>query len=60
MMVGSHPQKFKVLAERAEMPEDRQASGKGDFTFAEWSWETLLKPHLRPARSSERAVRASV
>jgi hypothetical protein len=47
MMVGSHPERFKELADRAEMPEDRQVSCKGDFTFAAWSWEALLKPHLR-------------
>ena len=48
MMVGSHPEKFRELADSAQMPEDRQASCKTDFSFAAWSWETLLKPHLRP------------
>lgn len=47
MMVGSHPEKFTELADRAKMPEDRQQSCKGDFIFAQWSWETVLKPHLR-------------
>jgi Putative metallopeptidase len=56
MMVGSHPEKFKELAGRAEMPEDRQASCKGDFTFAEWSWETLLKPHLRASDAPKQKI----
>jgi Putative metallopeptidase len=47
MMVGSHPEKFKVLADRAQMAKERQASCKSDFTFAAWSWDTLLAPHLR-------------
>jgi Putative metallopeptidase len=47
MMVGSHPEKFRELADRARMPKDRQASCRSDFTFAAWSWETLLKPHQR-------------
>jgi hypothetical protein len=47
MMVGSHPERFKYLAERAQMPEERQASCKSDFGFADWSWESALKPYLR-------------
>jgi hypothetical protein len=47
MMVGSHPEKFRELAHAAQMPKDRQASCRSDFTFAAWSWETLLKPHRR-------------
>jgi hypothetical protein len=46
-MVGSDPQKFKDLAEITELPEERQESCKVDFSTATWSWETLLKPHLR-------------
>jgi hypothetical protein len=47
LMVGSNPEKFNELAEITELPEERQASCKGDFGTATWSWETLLKPHLR-------------
>jgi hypothetical protein len=47
LMVGSNPEKFKELADIAKLPEERQQSCKGDFTFMAWSWETLLKPHLR-------------
>jgi hypothetical protein len=47
LMVGSDPDKFSALAHQVEMPEDRQASCAGDYSNASWSWETVLKPHLR-------------
>jgi hypothetical protein len=47
LMVGSDPEKFKSLADETKLPEDRQASCQGDFSNASWSWETVLKPHLR-------------
>jgi putative metallopeptidase DUF4344 len=47
LMVGSDPIKFKELAELTELPDERQESCKGDFSTVEWSWGTLLKPHLR-------------
>jgi Putative metallopeptidase len=47
MMVGSHPEKFTKLAEKAKMPEERQHSCKQDYSFAEWAWETMLNPHQR-------------
>jgi Putative metallopeptidase len=56
MMVGSHPEKFAELADRAEMPEDRQQSCKLDFTFTEWSWDTLLKPHLRAPEQPKQKI----
>jgi Putative metallopeptidase len=59
MMVGSHPEKFRELADRAQMPEDRQASCRSDFTFAAWSWETLLKPHLRPLDQPKQKIELS-
>jgi hypothetical protein len=56
MMVGSHPEKFKELAERAQMPDDRQQECKGDFDFAGWSWETMLKPHLRAPNQPKQKI----
>ena len=47
LMVGSHPEKYAALAEKAKMPDDRQQSCKLDYTFAEWAWETMLNPHVR-------------
>jgi Putative metallopeptidase len=49
LMVGSDPDKFAEAAEKAEMPEDRQASCQGDYSNASWSWNTVLKPHRRAA-----------
>jgi hypothetical protein len=52
LMVGSEPDKFKDLAEKIDMPEDRQSSCQGDYSNASWSWETVMKPHRRgPAQS---------
>jgi hypothetical protein len=59
MMVGSHPERFKDLAERAEMPEDRQAGCKLDFAFADWSWNALLKPHLRAPDAPRQKIELS-
>jgi hypothetical protein len=47
LMVGSDPDKFADLANQVKMPEDRQESCAGDYSNASWSWETVLKPHLR-------------
>jgi Putative metallopeptidase len=47
LMVGSDPDKFTDLANLVKMPEDRQESCAGDYSNASWSWETVLKPHLR-------------
>jgi Putative metallopeptidase len=47
LMVGSDPDKFTDLATQIKMPQDRQESCAGDYSNASWSWETVLKPHLR-------------
>ena len=47
LMVGSDPDKFAEAADKVKMPEDRQESCQGDYSNASWSWNTLLKPHLR-------------
>src|SRR5215471_2565025 len=47
LMVGSDPDKFAEAADKVKMPEDRQGSCQGDYSNASWSWNTLLKPHLR-------------
>ena len=56
MMVGSHPERFKQLAERAQMPEDRQASCKSDFTLTSWSWQTALTPHVRTSDAPKQKI----
>ena len=46
-MVGSDPDKFKDLAAETKLPEERQDTCLGDFSNAAYSWDLLLKPHLR-------------
>jgi hypothetical protein len=59
LMVGSDPSKFKELADMTKMPEERQESCKTDFSTAVWSWETLLKPHLRAADQPRQEIQIS-
>ena len=47
LMVGSDPDKYGKLATEVGMPEQRQAGCEGDYSNAKWSWDTLLKSHLR-------------
>jgi hypothetical protein len=47
LMVGSDPDKFSDLADQVKMPEDRQGTCQGDYSNASWSWQLVLKPHLR-------------
>jgi len=47
LMVGSDHDKYGKLASEVGMPDERQAGCAGDYSNAKWSWETLLKPHLR-------------
>lgn len=47
LMVGSDPDAFGDLADQAKMPQDRQASCAGDYSNAVWSWEKVLRPHVR-------------
>ncbi len=47
LIVGSDPKKFKALADETKLPEDRQETCQGDYSNASWSWDTVLKPHLR-------------
>jgi Putative metallopeptidase len=47
LMVGSDDEKFKDLAKETNLPEDRQGSCVGDYSNAAYSWDLVLKPHLR-------------
>jgi hypothetical protein len=49
MMVGSDAEKFKTLAADTKLPEERQTSCVRDYKTTAWSWEQMLKPHLRSA-----------
>ena len=48
-MVGSNPEKYKQLAKDTKLPEDRQKSCKYEWDNVAWSWEEMLKTHLRAA-----------
>jgi Putative metallopeptidase len=47
LMVGSDKDQFKDLASETKLPEARQDSCAGDYSNASYSWDLLLKPHLR-------------
>jgi hypothetical protein len=47
LLVGGDPKKFKGLADEVKLPKQRQETCKFDWSNASWSWEQLLKPHLR-------------
>jgi hypothetical protein len=48
-MVGSDPEKYKALAAETKLPEERQSSCVRDYKTTTWSWDEMLKPHIRPA-----------
>lgn len=47
LMVGSNTTKFGGIAKAAKLPASRQQTCVDDFLNAEWSWENVLKAHLR-------------
>src|SRR5882724_6087809 len=49
LMVGSDPDRFLDLASKVGLPEERQETCRGDYSNASWSWEMVMKPHLRAA-----------
>ena len=58
-MVGSDPEKYKTLAADTELPEQRQASCVYEWKNTSWSWEELLKKHLRSPASRRSRSRSS-
>jgi hypothetical protein len=47
LMVGSDDEKFKNLAKETKLPEERQDACAGDYSYAAYSWDLVLKPHRR-------------
>jgi hypothetical protein len=45
--VGGAPEKFMGLAKEVKLPKERQNTCRFDFSNASWSWEEVLKPHMR-------------
>jgi len=48
-MYGSNPEKYKQLAKDTKLPEERRESCKWDYKNVSWSWDEMLKSHLRAA-----------
>jgi hypothetical protein len=47
LLVGADRKKYEGLATEVKLPEDRQATCRDDWVNASWSWEKVLKPHMR-------------
>jgi hypothetical protein len=56
-MFGSDPEKYKALAADTKLPEKRQSSCVVDWQNTAWSWEEMLKPHLRSADKPKVAIK---
>jgi len=59
LMVGSDPEEFSDLADKVKMPEDRQGTCQGDYSNASWSWEMVLKPHLRAPDQPKQKIKVT-
>jgi len=46
-MFGSDPEKYRQLAKDTNFPEGRQAACPYEWKNTQWSWEEILKKHLR-------------
>jgi hypothetical protein len=56
-MVGFDPEKYKTLAAETKLPEERQTSCVRDYKTTAWSWDEMLKPHIRPADKPKVAIK---
>jgi hypothetical protein len=56
-MYGSNPEKFRQLANNAKLPEERQKSCIYDYKNAAWSFDEMLKAHLRAPDQSKVSVK---
>jgi Putative metallopeptidase len=56
LMVGSDEEKFRDLAAETKLPKPRQETCAGDFSNAAYSWDLLLKPHLRAPDQPETKI----
>jgi hypothetical protein len=59
LLVGGAPEKFMKLAREVKLPKERQDTCRFDFSNAEWSWEEVLKPHLRKPEDPETEIKVS-
>jgi hypothetical protein len=56
LMVGSNPGKFASVADAAKLPPERQTTCQDDYLNAKWSWEQVLRPHLRKPDQAKMAI----
>src|SRR6202007_912004 len=59
LMVGSDPEKYKTLAEVTELPDARQESCVYEWKNMSWSWEEMLKKHLRAFYQRKVAIKVA-
>ena len=59
LMVGGQPDKFMKLAHEVKLPPERQKTCKFDYSNAEWSWEEVLKPHLRKPEDPKTEIKVT-
>ena len=58
-MVGSDPEKHKALAAKTRFPEYRQKACVYEWQNTAWSWDEMLKKHLRAADQPKIAVKVA-
>jgi hypothetical protein len=56
LMVGSNQEKFAGVADAARLPEQRRMTCQDDYLNASWSWEQVLKSHVRKADQPKTAI----
>src|SRR5438045_2352972 len=54
---GSDPEKYKQLAADTKLPEGRQAACPYEWKNVAWSWDEMLKTHLRSADQPKVAIK---
>jgi hypothetical protein len=47
LLVGADRKKYEGVANEVKLPEERQATCRDDWVNASWSWQQVLKPHMR-------------
>ena len=56
LMVGSNPGKFASLADAAKLPPERRMTCQDDYLNAKWSWDQVLRSHLRKHDQAKTAI----
>jgi hypothetical protein len=56
-MVGADAEKYQTLAADTKLPEERQKSCVWEYKATAWSWDEMLKRHLRAADQPKVAIK---